>query len=497
MGDGMLIRGADVWGAPDVDAVVVSAGRIAAIGRGEDLAGTGLELDARGSSLLPGFIDAHTHLVDSGLVECGFSVSLSGCERDEALERLAAAGRRRAPGEWVVASGWDESLWTPSRRLTRDDLDRATVDCPVLAIRIDGHLATLNARALREAESALHDVRQWVDASSGHVRETAVDRVRELARPDAMTIDEALRAAARRCHALGITTAHVMSGAVDPRRFLDAAAALRLRLVVHPPADRLATLVGEGEVTGGGDEWARWGGVKLFADGSIGAQNAAVSRYRDGGRGRLNLRRASLIACLESADRNGWQTLTHAIGDRAIGQVLAAHRAARTDGALRHRIEHFEFPTEEQVSETRTLGLCVCMQPNFVGNWGGLGGLYEAALGRRRAARGNPFRRVLDAGIPLGFGSDGMPLSPLYGVSSAVRAPHDAQRLTLGEAVHAYTVGSADLSGGAPSGGRIAEGDPADLVLLDGPLDATGIGVRRAARTWVGGALVYSQEEAG
>jgi predicted amidohydrolase YtcJ len=497
MMDGVLLFRGRVWGHPASDAVLLRDSRIAGIGRRDDFAAAGArDVDVAGGWILPGFIDGHTHLIETGLVECGWAVDLTGCRREDALDRMVRAASGRRSGEWLLASGWDESRWRPARRLERRELDRAVPDVPVIAVRVDGHLAILNALALGLARMAVAAKPELFDVALGEAREAAVDDVRRLAHPGVATIDDALRAAARSCHRLGITTAHVMSGLDDPQMFLAAAESLRLRLVVHPPVERLEQLTKDGICSGQGDEWARWGGVKLFADGSIGARNAAVSTpYASGGRGRLNHRLEWLVRRLAAADRLGWQTLTHAIGDRGIRQVLQAHRRASSDRGLRHRVEHFEFPTREHIAETRDLGLYVCAQPNFIGNWSGSGGLYASALGEERDAGCNPLRDVLDAGICLGFGSDGMPLSPLYGISSAVHAPHAGQRVTLEEAVRGYTSGSAELSRGVPSMGRLTVGAPGDIVVIDGALDGAGAGERRVAQTWVAGERVYERTE--
>ena len=493
-----LIWNGRVWGKEGADAILVTDGRIEAVGDGRTFEGfTGERVDAGGGAILPGFIDAHTHLLQSGLAECGWTLDLAGLSRSETLEALDAAACARARGEWLLAEGWDESRWTPSAALSRAELDRVGGDACIVAVRVDGHVAVLSRAALRAARDAIGSRSHLVDAATGRVREEAVEAVLSLVRPDAETVGRALAAAASRCHALGVTTAHVMSGWLDPRVLEKRARGLRLRLVAHVPAERTGELAERGVATGAGDDWFRWGGVKLFADGSVGARNAAFRwPYRWGGRGRLNQRRGALRDALAAADEANLQTLTHAIGDRAIAHVLRAHREARTRPELRHRIEHFEFPAAREVRAVRSLGLSVCMQPNFVGNWSGAGGLYEASLGRGRDARSNPFRRVLDAGIPLGFGSDGMPLSPLYGIASAVSPPRLGQRLGLEEAVRAYTEGAAGLSGGLPTAGRLIPGEKADLVVLDRFLCAETAAVARVRLTFAGGELVYSASSA-
>jgi predicted amidohydrolase YtcJ len=495
--EALLLFGGQVWGHPGCDAMLLAGGRVVEIGRGEDFVGRGTtQRDVGGGAILPGFIDGHTHLVESGLAEIGWRLDVSGCGREETLARIAAAGRLRSQDEWLFVTGWDESQWSPSVRLRRSELDRVVPGTPAVAVRVDGHLAVANSEALNLARCVVDGAPRLVDVELGEVREAAVSALLSLARPDDATIREALRAAAGLCHRLGITTAHIMTGCVDPHLVLDAAPDVRLRVVAHPAIEQLEDLARDGVRSGQGDAWARWGGVKLFADGSVGARNAAVSLpYTSGGRGVLNHPTAWLSEKIAAAERSGWQTITHAIGDRAIGRVLDAHRRAGTDPGLRHRVEHYEFPTVDQIRDTAKLGLAVCMQPNFVGNWSGRGRLYDVALGAERDAACDPFSAILAAGIPLGFGSDGMPLSPLYGIASAVRAPHEGQRIPLEDAIRGYTEGSAFLSGGEPSQGRLAPGGRADLVVLDGPLDAETLARRSVALTWVGGEIVYNGME--
>lgn len=494
-----LVWGGPVWGHPGCDAVLVEHGLVAGVGQVAEFGDAeARSICTEGGSILPGFVDGHTHLAETGLAESGFAVDLAGLGRAEALARIADAARARAGEEWVLATGWDESRWDPGACLRRADLDRVAPAAAVVAVRIDGHVAALNSAALRKAGIALAAESRLVDVGAGEVREAAVDLVRGLVRPDEATLRDALRAAAAACHRLGITTAHVLSGRVEPRVLLAAAERLRLRLVVHPPVESLDAVASDGLCTGDGDDWARWGGVKLFADGSVGARNAAFSApYVAGGTGELIHSFEGMCQAIAASDRRGWQTLTHAIGDRAIDQVLRAHREAGSDRGLGHRIEHYEFPADDQIEATRALGLAVCMQPNFIGNWSGSGGLYARALGPERDMRCNPLRVIVDTGIPLGFGSDGMPLGPLYGIASAVAAPHDGQRIALTEAVRAYTAGSASLAVRGSSPGALAIGAPADLVVLDGPLDSDGIASRRVAQTWVGGERIRCGMEDG
>ncbi|MDD5646873.1 MAG: amidohydrolase family protein, partial [Candidatus Bipolaricaulis sp.] len=332
--------------------------------------------------------------------------------------------------------------------------------------------------------------------ASGRVWERAAAARVSAARPDRATLDGAIRAASSLCHRMGVTSVHTMCDEVDPDVLRAAARALRLRMVVVPPLEALKPLVAAGCKTGDGDDWARWGGLKLFADGSIGARNAAVSApFRDGGRGTLFWDDASMAERIGAADRAGWQTLVHAIGGRAIEQVVRAHETARTCRALRHRIEHFELPADDHIERAHRVGVCVCMQPNFVGNWSGAGGLYDRELGPKADGRSNPLRAIADAGLWVGFGSDGMPVSPLYGLACAVRPPHDGQRLSLEEAVRAYTAGGAYLAHEEADAGAVDVGKRADLVVLDATIAGREAEIGRWAidRTFVGGECVYDR----
>ncbi|MDD5264389.1 MAG: amidohydrolase [Candidatus Bipolaricaulis sp.] len=499
MGFGLSIalRGGSIWGHPHRDAVVLRGGKIAWIGPSDELDCPAEEtIDVRGGVVAPGFVDAHVHLAQTGLADIGWHVDLAGRSRAEAIAAVRGAARGRGAGEWVVATGWDESRWPEAEALTRRELDRVAPRNPVLAVRVDGHVLVANSPALQGAPvAAILAARAGaVGRNAGRVCEEAAMAAVAAVQPDRSTIHEAIRAAARLCHRLGIVSAHTMCDGLEPELFLEAAEAIALRLVVNPPIELLGRLAATGRKTGVGNDWATWGGVKLFLDGSIGARNAAVSEaYRSGGRGALLWDDAGVAALIRAADAAGWQTIAHAIGDRAIEQLVTAHEAVGTCAALRHRVEHFELASKEQIARAEEAGLCACMQPNFVGNWSGAGSLYERELGSARDRRSDPHRWVVDAGMALGFGSDGMPISPLYGLGCAVRAPHAAQRLSVEEAVDAYTAGGAFLAHDEADAGTIDVGKRADVVVLETAMDdaASEIGRWTVEWTFVDGKCVY------
>lgn len=482
------------------DALALEGGRIGWVGRAEERPERyrcGPTLDCAGRAVLPGFVDAHTHFLHEGLRALGMRTALVGADRMETLERLAQAASASRAGAWVVGVGWDESGWDPPQPLTRAELDVVAPTAPLAAFRVDGHVAVVNSAALPRLPEDL-DAR-LVDRTTGILLETAAFALSRATLPPREVLVEALACAADVAHRLGITSVHAMAAPDELPAYIAARRARTLRITVYPEAPTLEALTALGVDSGFGDTWLRLGGVKLFADGSIGAGNAAVGLpFCDvGGRGALNHPDGELVRFLQCADRAGLQTAVHAIGDRAIDQILRAHATAGTSPELRHRIEHLELPSDEHLDRAADLGLWMSMQPNFVGRWSGDGGLYVRRLGASRDAASNPFAEVLKRRIPLAFGSDGMPMNPLYGIHSAVNAPSDTQRISAEQAMDCYTRTGVYLSFEEDEKGRLAPGMVADMVVLDRdpracPSDIRDLGVEL---TILGGDVVYRSPE--
>jgi len=371
-----------------------------------------------------------------------------------------------------------------------------TGDHPLLAVRLDGHLLVANRVAMARIPATLG--RPSVEMREGVVREEPAFSLLQALSPDLETLTEALHAAVAAAHRLGITSIHTMLRPGRMRVYVRERPRLGLRVTLYPEVEGLDALEALGLATGFGDETVRLGGVKLFADGSIGAGNAAVGEpYEDSGTtGVLNYSDDALIDFLRRAEAARLQSAIHAIGDRAIEHVLDAHAVAETSPELRHRIEHFELPAPEHIERAALLGLHLSMQPNFVANWSGPGGMYETRLGEARDRTIDPHRRVLDAGLPLAFGSDSMPFSPLYGLHAAVNAPQPAQRVSVEEGIDCYTRGGAALSFEEEEKGSLRAGALADLVVLDADprREPDRIGERRIEMTFVGGECVYRRE---
>ncbi len=484
------------------EALAIRDGRIVRLGSSYDvemLAGvetTTVDLD--GTVVLPGFIDAHTHLTTVGryLVHADLSAADSPDEAVELLAERAAElddeGSAAATDAWVLGYGYDESTWTEKRYLTRSDLDAVDTDRPVAAFREDMHVAAADSTAL----SLLAD--DFAAAPSGTVPtdeageptgvllEAAIDPVYETVEPDPAETREIVLAALDDCARKGITGFHDMvrgSHAPGVYRDLDAVGELTARVRLNYWSDHLDALTEVGLRTNAGSAFVETGAIKSYTDGSFGGRTAKLSEPysdadtpdgdgdaaadNDDATGQWVVDPDELDEVVADATAAGYQFTAHAIGDVAVDAVLDAYEDAAVDdpGRARHRIEHVELADDEAIDRLAETGVVASVQPNFL-KWADEGGLYAARLGDRRTET-NRYRAMLDAGVHLAFGSDGMPMDPLLGIHHAVNAPAEAQRLTVAEALRAYTHGAAYAGFDEDRLGTVEAGKLADLVVLE------------------------------
>jgi predicted amidohydrolase YtcJ len=476
------------------EAVAVRDGRIVRIASAYDvdfLVGTDTRVvDLDGRVVLPGFVDAHTHLsmVGRRLVHADLGVGSRVAALDRLRERAvdvtvedAGDGEDRQP--WVQGFGYDESRWDDDRYLSRADLDDVSDSLPVVAFREDMHVAGVNSVALDRLDLAPGDHAGDVQVESGEptgvLVETAVDAVWDAVSPSKTETRRLLIAAQRHANERGVTGVHDMVRASHaPAVYRDLAAAdeLTLRVRLNYWADHLDALREVGLATNHGAGLVRVGAIKTYTDGSFGGRTAKLSEPYDDAdtRGQWVVPPEELEAIVREATDAGFQVAAHAIGDEAVDAVLDAVAAVDRDhagedgeggGARRHRIEHAELADDTAIERMAELGVVASVQPNFL-KWAGEDGLYHRRLGDRRV-RTNRYRLMADAGVPLAFGSDCMPLDPLLGVHYAVNAPHEDQRLSLTEALRAYTGGGAYAGFDEDRLGTLAVGNCADLVALD------------------------------
>ncbi|WP_276272804.1 amidohydrolase [Haloarcula litorea] len=450
-------------------AVAVTGDRIAAVGDPDEIAPASAErVDCGGGVLLPGFVDAHTHLDVVG--RRAVEADLGGADGpDDCVHRLLAADDGDG---WLLGFGYDEGEWG-GRRLRAADLDAASTERPVAAFREDLHTVSVNHAALDRLDLPESGVEREDGAPTGVLVEEAAEAVLDAVAPDREQTREYLLAAQEVALAEGVTAVHDMvrrSHAPRVYRDLDLSGDLALRVRLNYWRDHLDAVREVGLSTNHGSERVRTGAIKTFVDGALGSSTARLREpYSDGGDedvGEWRLPPAELRELVAEVADADLQLAAHAIGDAAVEVVLetVADAAGDDAAAARHRVEHAEVLTGDLVERLADSDLVVSAQPNFH-RWAAPDGLYADRLGDRRVET-NRFRDLLDAGATLAFGSDCMPLGPLYGIERAVTAPGPGQRLTVGEAVRAYTHGGAVAGFDEDRLGTVEPGKLADFAVL-------------------------------
>ncbi|BBO67866.1 amidohydrolase [Desulfosarcina alkanivorans] len=517
---------------PTAKAMAVGQGQILATGSSDKIlgmAGAGTEtIDLDGRLVVPGFIDTHIHFYEWSLKRQGVKLTdLTGL--DGLLERVRQAAEGRPPGQWIMGQGWNETDWTAPHVPTREALDRAAPDHPVLLWRCDLHLAAANTAALRAAgiDADTPDPpegRIERDASgtpTGILRELAINLVRRaVAPPDEDQVAAAFTEASRALHRRGVTGIHDVrlmadtDGAAAFQAFqrLDREGRLALRSWVTLPGHRLDDIIGLGLQTGFGNDRLRVGHVKFFSDGGMGARTAwMIDPFQDAGCGMPLMDMAKLAQDIRRADAAGLSTMVHAVGDRANRELIAMFEdlESRRAGSktprpsIPHRIEHVQMIRPEDAERLRDLGLALCVTPaNMVLDIN----LIDSAVGEKGRWT-YAFRRLMDTGSAVMFSSD-CPVcdpDPLTGIHAAVtrqRADgtptggwHPHNRITVPEAIRAYTATPAAVHQ-AHDLGTIAPGKKADLAVLGENIltsDPSGISGTHVDMTVFDGRIVYRQ----
>jgi predicted amidohydrolase YtcJ len=489
-------------GKPRASAVLCRDGLIEAVGEVDELEELVQEGDSRFDcgelTLVPGFIDSHCHFMAMGLSALRVDLSQAS-ERAALILALQERAADTRDGEWVFGVDFDETRWEGDRTLpTRELLDRLVSDRhPVVARRICGHIAVANTLALTHIDE------KWeiVDRESGLLLEGVVLQLGDIVGFTDEEAKQGIALATRRAHEEGVTSVVDMADLRTLRTYreLDDRGMLRVRVFCKVQARDVPDITPDDVPPVDVDRMLRLAGVKAFLDGSLGARTAALSEpYADDphdaeNRGMLLYKPHQLEAIVRGAEATGLQVSFHAIGDRAVGAALDAFEAAAGHGnPLRHRIEHAEYTTHEQMDRMKDLRVVASMQPNFIVQWSNVGGMNEQRLGRRRAESSEALRDLWSRGIPLAFGSDNMPFGPLYGLQGAVHHPVEDQQLPPMVALRAYTAGSAWAVDAERWLGTIEPGKAADMALLDGDPDESGdLTQVRAVATVLAGLLVH------
>jgi predicted amidohydrolase YtcJ len=506
---GVLIRDCNIRGKPGCS-IYCEGGRIVRIGASEISAPAGAQvIDANGGSLHPGFVDSHCHPFEYGWLKR--SVDLRGTTNMTGVRlRLVAGIQRAGPGEWVSGMGWDQEAFPGKAMPSRSDIDDISPQNPVVLTRVCGHIALLNSRGIEalglERNSGEEFERGRDGALTGIVKERALDGVyRSLPRSADRSAGD-LQSVEAEAARLGLTALHCIvspdsySEELEALAGLNSAGALSLRLRVYVPPESLDFLAdsGIGKKLSGGR--VRVAGVKVYADGSLGARTAALREpYADdrSNAGMLRYTDEQLSTLVEKVDSRGMQAIIHAIGDRAVEQAAGAlGNVAGTKNPRRHRIEHASLLPRDLRSKMTRHSIRAAVQPLFITSdtWA------ADRLGEERARDLYPLKSILAEGI-VASGSSDSPvesMSPILGMWAAMTRGDSGspEKLTLDQALSIYTT-SGESNGFDPAEG-VAEGSPANLTLLDSDTTAMHPALFRKAgvlATVVEGAVVHSYGE--
>jgi hypothetical protein len=512
-------------GKPEiVQAMAVGGGKILAVGTTEEisrLAGKNtrlrdLDTDSTSIFIFPGFNDAHVHLGSAGSTK--LNVDLTGVKSlADMLAKVQKFAGNALAGHWLTGGNWDHTLWAQKVLPTRQDLDKVTGDHPAFLDRIDGHIAIANSAALAAAGITGKTVPPQggaidLDANgepTGILRESAQDLVAKVIPPpshderrqgDELAIADAL--------AHGVTSVQDFSDWDDFLIFeeLEKEGKLNLRITEWLPFKApLADLIKMRAHHDASDPMLHTGFLKGFMDGSLGSRTAALKApYADdpGNTGLPQYTQDQLNKMALERAKAGFQLGFHAIGDKAAAMALDAYSQPGISVTARNRIEHAQVVDPADIPRFRKLGIIASMQPSHLltdMNWA------EDRLGPKRAAYSYAWKAFLDAGVPLAFGTDYPvePINPLRGVYAASTRKNEkgdkeyfpANKLTRGQALYAYTQGSAYAEFAEKHKGKLAPGYDADFILIDMNIYSVGPPALRYAtvlETYVAGQQSYA-----
>jgi predicted amidohydrolase YtcJ len=514
------------------EAIAVRGDRIQAVGKNVDiqkLKGPQTRVvDLGGHFVMPGFNDAHLHLSDAGLQK--LNVDLTGVKTlDEFRNRVLAKVETAKPGDWILGGGWDETLWPVKTLPSRWDLDEVSGGHPVFLDRVDGHLAVANTRALqlanvtiasRDPEGGQID-RDANGQPTGILRDTAQNAVEVvLPQPTREKRRQGIEVALADLAEHGVTSAQDYSP--DWQNFeiyedLEKEGRLTVRISEWLPFDdSVEELEKKRDSHPQADLMLHTGMLKGFMDGSLGGHTAALLEpYSDDPKnsGLPRYEAAKLNDMAKERMLAGFQLGFHAIGDKGIQMALdafaEAEKAAREQKVkapnggddFRLRVEHAQVTTPAQIARFKELKVIASMQPSHLTTdmrWA------QDRLGPKRAATAYAWAAFLNKGVALAFGTDYPvePVTPFRGLYAAVTRKsedgkqefHPEQRLTMDQAIAAYTTGAAFAEFEEKEKGKLVAGMLADFVVLDRDVTATApqkVLATKVLRTVVGGKTVY------
>jgi predicted amidohydrolase YtcJ len=533
----LIITNAKIWtvdkSLPMAQAVAILGDRIVAVGSSADIdAWRGPNthvIDAGGKLLLPGFNDAHVHFVSGGMQLTNVQLK-DASSPQEFARRIGERAKLTAKGEWILGGNWDETKWNPPNMPTKELIDAVTADTPVFVSRYDGHMGLANSVALRLAGITAKTpdppggtvVRDAEGNPTGALKDAATDYIDKVIPP--LSHDQRLKIVVRAlayAASVGVTSVqHLVASYDDIAVYSELLQRdeLTTRIYAAPSITQVDDLAKLGIGRAFGGPYLRIGALKAFADGSLGSGTAyfyAPFLNQGTNRGLLSDEMHPISLMRDrymKADAAGLQICTHAIGDEGISTILDLYSEvikAHGEADRRLRIEHAQHMAAKDFERFAQLHVIASVQPYHAIDDGRFA---EAHIGHDRASRTYAFRTFLDHGVRLAFGTDWevAPLDPLLTVYAAVtRATLDGknpkgwfpeQKLSVAEAIEAYTVGSAYAEFQEKVKGSITPGKLADMVLLsDDIFSIVPEKIRdvRVLQTFVGGRLVFDAAAAG
>jgi predicted amidohydrolase YtcJ len=513
---------------PKAEAIAICGKRIAAVGPSAELralAGPQTRIvDAGGKSVLPGFNDAHVHWLSGGYSIT--NVDLRNAPSPAEMARHIGEFANKIPkGRWILGGDWDHEKWLGAPLPDRQLIDAYTPDHPVFVGRLDGHMSLANSLALKLAKVTKETkdvpggliVRDANGNPTGVLKDAAMDLVERVIPMRSWDENHGAGIAATEYAArLGVTSVQDMSAGdeVGLYQYMLEHGELKTRIYGMRSIVSWEVLDKTGVRAAFGNDWLRIGGLKGFADGSLGSSTARFFEpYSDtpDTRGLLfdqMLPEGIMLQRAEAADKRALQVMIHAIGDEANKIILdMLQHVAKQNGPRdrRFRIEHAQHLRPGDIQRFGSQKVIASMQPYHCaddGRW------CDKRIGPERSKGTYAFRSLLDSGAVLAFGSDWTvaPLNPMEGLKAAVTrqtldGKHPAgwvpeQKISLEEAIRAYTVGSAYAEFQDQMKGSLTPGKLADLVLLDCnifEIDPARIDKAKVTMTVVDGKVVWSE----
>jgi len=528
----LLIFNADVRtmakNLPRATAVAISAGKIVSVGDLEKVqrhAGPNTKrIDAKGRLVLPGFNDSHVHFLDGGFSLSNINLR-DAATPEEFVRRIGEFAKKLPKGKWITGGEWDHEKWPGTPLPTKEMIDAVTPDNPVFINRTDGHMCLANSQVLKLAgitkdSTNVHGgfiVHDGKGEPTGILKDAAMEPVWAIM-PKADFSDKiaAAKAASDYAASLGVTSVQDMSAGDDVGLYQALAdrGELKVRIYGMTPITRWESLVKQGVRANFGTPMVRMGGLKGFADGSLGSSTAYMFEpfsddpKNSGLLGEQMFPEGVMLQRMIGADQAGLQLVTHAIGDRANFTILEYYKKVAEKNGTRDRRPRIEHAQHLRASDIKRFGaehVVASMQPYHAiddGRW------CDERIGAERSKGTYAFRSLLDSEAILAFGTDWTvaPLDPMLTIYAAVtRRTLDGkhpngwvpeQKISVDEAVRAYTLGSAYAEFQDKVKGTLTAGKYADLVMLDKnifEMNPNDIPTTKVVMTILDGKIVYKQ----